>query len=402
MSAVMDHPTRGTQRADRAAIPSRWGLIGKLFILGVRGGIAVLLCTQFITSVLVVGWTFRWMQRNIVRGWYRRNSAAGEKAWTDLIAELDESIPVGWSPHWIVHEHARSLVRGQGRRSLIARGRDLFRAGLGGLFANVRWSVMALLCTGALTLPGLVLMWLGWEYGWLNSFYKGYEQAFFGRLTFIVGALMFVGAMLYVPMAWCHLAASGDPRAFFQFRLVGRLIRARLARLTLFAALFSLLMMPASLAWLRIYSITNERPELETASVDVVHRFTEGYVRNTAMYVLPAYVLLHLLVARIYQGVLPRVLNDEPKLIEGLPRSLHRTLDRLEMLPESARRRRHPFVAAVIGTSRASTNALLWVASFLLWLTVVAQMLVTEFIHYHPFLIWLNPWFVHLPCPRWG
>jgi hypothetical protein len=49
---------------------------------------------------------------------------------------------------------------------------------------------------------------------------------------------LFVAAMVYVPMAQVHQAVTGDFRAFFEFRFVGRFIRARLRGYVFFAALF--------------------------------------------------------------------------------------------------------------------------------------------------------------------
>src|SRR3954470_13942028 len=71
-------------------------------------------------------------------------------------------------------------------------------------------------------------MVFGWEFGWFNSINRWYEQYLIGPGSFLLGMLLFILAMFYVPMAQAHQAATGQARAFFDFRFVRRLVRARL------------------------------------------------------------------------------------------------------------------------------------------------------------------------------
>ena len=142
-------------------------------------------------------------------------------------------------------ERVTRLAHDRGRRVYIPAagigGLDaISAAALGGLAANARMGVKALACTYVLVGPDCFLWFAVWYDGWNNSFNKGYEQAAVGPLTGLLGAALFLAAMLYVPMAWAHLAATGDPRAFFEFGFVRKLIRQRLGAMTLYAAVFSL------------------------------------------------------------------------------------------------------------------------------------------------------------------
>src|SRR5207248_6188412 len=110
------------------------------------------------------------------------------------------------------------------------------------LWRNFSLGFQALVCDALLLGWGCLFMLMAWEFGWLNSFHKGYEQSGFGAGAFLFGGLLLTAAMFYVPMAQAHQAATGQARAFFEFRFVWHLVRARLtayvglAMLTVFAS----------------------------------------------------------------------------------------------------------------------------------------------------------------------
>src|SRR5262249_20136190 len=107
------------------------------------------------------------------------------------------------------------------------------------LWDNATIGLMALTAVFFLTGWGSLLMTFSWEFGWNNSFHKGYEIAFIGPATGIAGLLLFGVAMMYVPMAVAHMAVTGDFRSFFEFRVVWRLIRARSLTYTLLLGLIA-------------------------------------------------------------------------------------------------------------------------------------------------------------------
>lgn len=401
-TALLDLDSHSQAHAESR--PTRHGVMAWAS-LGLRLIVAVFLCTRFVTAVLVVGWTFRWMRRNVLRGCWLKSSLRAQLPWPQFAAAQAGHVPIGLSPRWLVHENARALwnaPRPDGRPAgFVRRLSRLPRIALGGLAANLCLGATALLATLIITAPGSFLMMAGWRYGWDISFHKVYEQAFIGRITFLIGALAFVTALVYLPMATAHLAATGDFRAFFQARIVRRLNRHARASITLLVALIAVLSLPLYVAWVRVYTTTNEFPALETASAEQLATFTESYVLNTAWIAVPAYLVVHLLAARIYRKALLPLLAREPALIAELPAALSDPLHQLGLVPGPSLRRRHFLVAAVVGTASRGTRTLLWMAQIALWLALLAQMLVAGFLHAHEFLIWFNPWLIMLPCPRW-
>jgi hypothetical protein len=162
--------------------PGRLARAGRFVI---DAAIGTLLCTGPVTSVLALGWLVR-RSGHLARD---RFGAAEER------------------PGWLL-----------GPRE--ARGRPagrLVRA-LGGLAANIRAGLMALVALLAWTLP-FTLLWLGaWWAGWENSFNKGYEQAFVGPSVFLLGALVAALVLPVLPLVLAHLAAEDRLAAAFELR----------------------------------------------------------------------------------------------------------------------------------------------------------------------------------------
>src|SRR2546429_8683233 len=83
-----------------------------------------------------------------------------------------------------------------------------------------------------------------WYDGWNNSFNKGYEQFSVGPGVSVLGILLFITAMLYVPMAQARQAVTGNWRCFYQFRLIRTLVRRRWFACFGLAALYALCSLP--------------------------------------------------------------------------------------------------------------------------------------------------------------
>jgi hypothetical protein len=183
----------------------------------------------FIPSILVVGWSYRWIQALVLRGWWRQSRLSEENTFEQFCFELGPDAPVV-RPRWFMRERMGAALRHPGRdgkppssfRTLLR----LLSLPWHSAWLNFKIGVQGLFCTYLLTGPGCLLMLIGWEFGWLNSFNKGYEQAFVGALTSLGGMALLLASLFYVPMAQVHQAATGDMRAFFEFRFVWRLIQA--------------------------------------------------------------------------------------------------------------------------------------------------------------------------------
>ncbi len=398
---MMDPRSQGADLAARSRLASALEKSGGLVLILWRILIGIALCFHYIGAVFVVGWTLRLMRRRIYRGLWWRSPLRTE--WT--FEEFADSVPGGVSvrslPPWLAVDSIReSLDRPQSDGSPPGKFRRIARlpgALIGGLGTNLRLGFFTLICTYVLTLPTCSLWLAAWFGGWEISFNKAYESSAVGISTFSLGILLFILAMTYIPIAWAHLAATGDPRAFFQFALVRRIGREKLGALTLYALGFSLLTLPLSVLRLLPLSFTEMNPAWEAATPEQIGQIMRQYIFLSGIYVFLAFVVLHLWVASIYRAGLLGLLNRDRSAVSQLPSGLSLALEKLGLLPEEPSRRRRPVLSAVVGTGRSGKNMLLRMATALLWFSVVAQVAVSQFVNFQPVSGWLNLPLIHFP-----
>ena len=361
------------------------------------------LCFQHLTSIVVVGWTFRLMRRRIFRGFWKESPIRDEIPFETFLDERPElDVPFRVVPRWFAVERIADRIE---RPKFNGESPGLFRrffrippAFLGGLAINVKTGVVALACTYILTGPAC-LLWLGsWYDGWNNSFNKGYEQAFVGPMTGILGVVLFITAMLHVPLAWAHLAATGDARAFFAFGFIRKLARSRPLGTVLLALFVSLATLPVSIARAAPSFFVNDNfPYFATAPFEEIVAFTQRFNLFTGGIAFLCFVLAHLAAGRLYRKSLLALLTRDPSVANELHPRLARVLGDLSLLPEGSARRRHPLVRVVFGTWRWTWNFVLGLALILLWFTVIAQIYISTFINFRPGVVWFNQPVLHMP-----
>lgn len=404
MSTSLVHPAPSSA-TDAAAPRFRSVLLARVrrsLRVAAKLGVGILLCGNPWTAILVVGWTFRAMRRAILFGWWQQSPARDEVPFDSAIAPLDDGLPARRLPRWLLSERASGRLRrpdqhGEPPGRLRTLGR-LPGAAVGSLLSNLRWGLLAVGCTYVLTLPACGL-WLGsWYDGWNTSFTKGYENAFVGAQTGVFAHLLFIAAMLYVPMAWAHLAASGRAGAFFQFGLLGKLIWRNGWRMTLFAAIFAVASLPVlALRAAPAAFVTTDPEAWADASTADILRFATRYQLAAGAYLFAAFVLLHLLTARLYRNALLRTVRDDPRLAQFLPDPIRATLFTLRLVPDE-RPRRGPILRAARWSAQTASNLAAVLVAAALWFAVIAQVYVGQFLNYIPWAGWLNQPLIHLPC----
>ena len=186
--------------------------------------IGVLLCLTPVSAILAVGWSYRLMQRSTLKRWHRLSGfGADGTGFTDFaLGDSRTADHVGW-PNWILGSPDAEwrIDAGPGRVTV------LVRRLVGSIWANLRIGVQATINTALLVLPCGALWLLSWWGGWQNSFHKGYEQAWVGPVVGILGIVLFILVMTYVPMAQARQASAGSWRAFWDVPLIRRLLRRR-------------------------------------------------------------------------------------------------------------------------------------------------------------------------------
>jgi hypothetical protein len=356
---------------------------------------------SYLTSIVAFGWTYRWMQALVLRGWWKQSPRRHDGSFQDFCDSLGQGGPSP-RPRWFLRERIGALMsrpgpdgRPAGALRLIGRALTVpwhsfwvnFKTGLAGIF-----------CTYLLTGWGCLLMVFGWEFGWFNSINRYYEQYLIGPGLFFLGLLLFILAMFYVPMAQAHQAATGQARAFFEFRFVRRLVRARL---TAYVGL-AMLMGFASFVLTIVVIAGTLNPEFlwndATLSPQEVRAGFWLYLfLFTLLLLFPLYLLQRYVAAVIYRSAVLKALRKGTVTRAELNPVLAGWLEKLDLkvVPR--------LETAGLGwyarlTTRFAYRRVLFTVLFFVWLFFATRLLLHHFLRAHPVVTYMNQPMIQMPC----
>ena len=329
---------------------------------------------SFVGAILAVGWTYRLMQRQALKNWWLRSPE-----WYDgvrfetLVSTNDDLREHAHWPNWIRGERWFSSLRKN------------FSVGLRAVFNSF---VLTLV-------PGLI-WFLTWEAGWDNSFNFGYEQSFVNPSRYLLGMFLFIAVMFYLPMAQARQAVTGDWRAFYDFRVVRRLVKRRWLACLVLAAAYALISLPVTYLKVIPYFIgKDDEAFLDLPAVEVLRQF-HGYLFFASLFVFPAFVFLHVLAARFYAGAVRDALQDDEVEPVGFEVT---AVEKLHIdLPDPRPQRSAPtrFVLWAGGLTGRITAGFLTV---LIWFAFASQILVGQFFNFEKRAVrgWLTQPLVQMP-----
>lgn len=372
-------------------LPGRRPLPWRLLMAVWKYAFGVLLCLTPVTAILTVGWTYRLMQRSTLKRWHRLSGfgADGTRFVDFALADSRTSEHVGW-PNWLfgTRDAEWRIDGGPGRVMMLP------KRIAGSFWANLRTGIQASLNTALLVLPCGALWLLSWWGGWQNSFHKGYEQAWVGPVVGILGIVLFILVMTYVPMAQARQAAAGTWRAFWDFPLIRRLLRRRRLSGLGLAILYGLAAAPI-LGVKVAPMIMGEQFEGLTAAE--LEAFANRYYLLGTAALFPLHVLVRLAAARYYARAMFDCVRAGEVQLEELSPYEREALGRLRVAAAPSAPR-HP-----VGRLAASLpRAIIVVLTFAAWFGIAAQLYIAQFLNYAWFN-WLNhplillPWIRYLP-----
>jgi hypothetical protein len=401
-------PAEYNYRGVEAVVRTVGRLISAFFGWVWRIFVGSLFCTNLFLSIFVVGWLYRWIQWRALRVWWKQGRAGREGSFDDFCNGLGVDAPVP-RPRWFLRDHFRwERIQAElkaptwdgeppgflrvAARALIVPVRSLwlnFGVGLAGLF-----------CTYSLTCWGALLMTCFWEFGWLNSFHKGYELSWAGPTFSLLGILLFVAAMFYVPMGQVHQAVTGDMRAFYDFRFVWQLIRARLTAYVLYAAGFLVIAMVLEVFKIAAVgsAVCNLPGDPTAADLQAAQQYLQQYYWFCGLLLFLALLLTRRLMVSIYCSAVLKVLRRGRVRPEELHPKLGRWLDRMGVLP-TVQPHSDGILLEARKVGRNVYRGFLWTALFLIWLTFFGpKVYVGEFLNYHPLVGFMNHPLIQFPA----
>ncbi|MDP8243256.1 MAG: hypothetical protein P9L94_04180 [Candidatus Hinthialibacter antarcticus] len=361
--------------------------------------IGTLFCQMAIFALFVVGWAQRYMQRCVIRRWFHiKKGKFSPREWEAFVVQDAGLAYLNKAPNWFWRQKGTAWPQSEpGFKGFIKLLGPRVGFPLHSFGKNFKLGFQAIVNIWIFTLPACILWLYAWHAGWNNSFHKVYEQAFVGPVTGILGILLFIAAMFYVPMAHTRQAATGQWRSFFEFGLVWRIIRERWLSAIGLAILFSLFSLPLSIMKMAPVFMMQGDSNLATMSDMELLGFLRGYYLFVGLLGFIAYVLLRVVTARIYAKGVLRCVEKGTIKIEQLSSVERRVMSCLDVKPEPAKEPRHVVVRAGAWTGRRVMGVTGFAVLVVIWFSFVAQIFVSEFFNYHPFRAWMNQPLVQLP-----
>ncbi|MDA1192416.1 MAG: hypothetical protein O3A46_12135 [Candidatus Poribacteria bacterium] len=261
--------------------------------------VAAFMCQNPIFAVFAVGWVYRLAQRGVVKQWWKRSGGKERDGSFRAYMESHEStLDAATFPNWFAAQRWVERIRAEsGWWSRVKRTPGILTRSLR---ANFVVGLKAMLNVWAFTLPAGILWTFAWYAGWTNSFTKGYETAFVGPTTGLLGVALFIVAMMYVPFAQLRQASTGDWRRFLEFRFVWRLLRLKPLTVVWVAAAFSLATLPVMI----LKTLPGFLPQMNESFINLTDAealaFLNKYWFRTSVFVFAVFAWLKLYVARRY------------------------------------------------------------------------------------------------------
>ena len=380
-------PTTGGSKRARLILGRLW-----------RVFFGLVLCQTPVTAVLVLGWSYRLLQREAVRRWYRRsNDSVGPVDFAESVASNPRLAGFARWPRWIMAQTPGTQVPGTASRAkrVLRALVNVFHHASGSLWTNLKAGFKALCTLWLVTLPIGLIWLLSWWSGWENSFNKGYEYAWVGPSVGLAGIFAFIVVMPVVPMAVARQAVVGDWRAFFQIRLLVQLIRrnpvfylalnALIAALSLPIALFAV--MPVAFpSWIGGYADLG-RPQAMQAA--------EPFYLMASLYLLLALIGIRTFAARVYADAMLGCVQAGAVAIAQLGELERTALSHFHLLHT------RPVVGEIADrvVKRWLTGLVRFVslaAVPVVWLIIAVVLYISQFFHYD-WVHWINQPLIQLP-----
>jgi len=395
--------------APRCAVPSR---LRRVLFAPIKFFWGMALCQSVIGALAVLGWTYRLMQRSVLKQWWKSSVSSAKADSFESFAAGDERTEgqVHW-PNWFLAQNFRAAIRRHPETPRLAQLPGSAKAIVQSLWTNVRLGVQGAFNTWVLTLPACVLMLFGWYDGWNNSFNKGYEQFLVGPGVSWLGIMLFIAAMLYTPMAQARQAVTGNWRSFYQFRLVWTLVRRRWLACFGLAVLYALCSVPLLILGAIVMFLPNINPKLADLTPARTIQVLNSYFFWSALFVFPAFVALRLVAARIYGTALLKAVQTGVVHQSALAENERQALHRLELLQVEPPRLRHPVLRIVTWAGTRAGRITFGFLTGLIWFGFIVELYIVQFFNYRGAQVWLNqplvhlPWFHHMPAALknpWG
>lgn len=356
-------------------------IIGALFCQGMYGAFGAL---NFLGSIVVIGWTYRLMQRHALKVWWKNSQPWNEGMRFQTFVTTEDTFRdhLFWPNFFLRQNFLQHLRSGEfKKRSVLARISYFVGSLFASLGRNLTIGIKAIFNTWVITAIPIILLQVAWFQGWDNSFNKGYEQAAIGPVTFFSGVILFTATMFYIPIAQARQAVTGDWRTFFHYKTVRQVIRRRWFSCFVLAGGYALLCLPVFAAKAAVYGMGNQAHIAELLPLQQ-WEILNGYLFQTSLLLLlPAFVFVRILAAEIYASAMREIVKVGDSALVKLSEFESEAFRTLEISERPKAERSLP-TRFILWTSSLSGRLITGGLSFLLWFTVAFQPAVQQFFNF--------------------
>ncbi len=350
-------------------------------------------CQSLGTSILALGWSYRWVRHRISQRLFRLSPMAEKTSWQQFASNLEQLTPVRDSPNLFRRQPGISSPR----HSLLKCIHDWLHAG----WLNFRVGLGASLTTWILTLLPCIIFAIAWYTGWHISFTKMYEESATGFSLGFSALLLFTAIMLYLPTAQARHAFTGDGYSFFDWRFVSALLWRRPLQLLLLAVGYMIVNIVLTFFKALPTFFTAINPTLGTLSALEALEFLNQYYFYTGAIAFSLFLALRTIGGNIYSSALMEMWCQSTLKAEAFNRQEVCLFEVLEV-SYGSRYQKPGLVKKILGIPlNVSYRTAMLTLTVLVWSVFNFIPFVSEFANYYPVRGFLNQPLVQLPCFRY-
>ena len=355
--------------------------------------ICTIWCQNLLTSILALGWVYRWVQYRVSKRLFRESALAEKRSWQEFASNHESLTQVRDIPH---------LFRKQ--PGIPSPSNSIFKSIHEWLHAcglNFRVGLGAVLTTWTLTLFPCAMWAIAWYTGWHISFTKMYEESATGASLGFSGLLLLTGIMLYLPVAQARQAFTGDWRSFFDWRFVRTLLWRRPLQLFLLAIAYAMANIMLTFFKALLTFLPTMNPALANLSAIEALEFLNQYYFYTVGVAFLLLLALRNCGGNIYSSALIEIWRQSALKAEAFHREEVRLFELLEISYGDLYQK--PGLGRKIWKIpvNLSYRGIMLALTVLVWSFFNFIPFVSEFFNYYPIRGFINQPLVQLPCFRY-
>lgn len=358
--------------------------------------VATFFSQYLLTAIILLGWTYRWVDYLVKRRLFRLSPLAKTVTWDNfIIQEKNNNQDINryiYPKLWENTQHLKCINHPNFKwlHRIFYSLKLHLKIGFFGIL--VTWMITFLPC----------LLWAyAWYVGWHISFNKMYEESATGGSLGFLGTILFTIVMFYVPLAQARYGLTKDWRSFFSFKLIKMWVYYRPLQLFLLAisylfSSFILLIIKIIPVFLPVIN-----PNLENLNSAQTLQFLNDYYFWTGMSCFVLFFALKMMAGYIYSGVLVETWQKNKVTEDELHEEEIYYLNKFQFTPNPIHSQTKPIQKMIVSSLLISYRSSLMILTVFVWFLFSFLPFVSEFFNYYPQRGFLNQPLVQIPCFRY-